>query len=88
MKKLLIIPMLILITLQFNCAFDYKVNRVYLPPWKYDIAIEYYEESYSLDIVKRHLVDQMWYKSEINEAIYRLEHEYAVTEIDKYPELK
>lgn len=59
-------------------------NRLYLPPWKWEQVVGLYEDNQNIDVVRRNLQDLHWYRSEINEAVYRLQNEYAVPPEEDY----
>ena len=62
------------------CRLGDPEKRGYLPPYKYQQVLDIYRETKSIDVVRRVLEDNNWYRSDINEALYRLRHEMVVIE--------
>ena len=81
MRNITLFILLLFVTSVFGCAIPGdKKRRSYLTPYKYQQVLDIYEKTQSIDIVRRVLEDNNWYRSEINEAIYRLRKENMVIE--------
>ena len=61
-----------------GCASRYGPNRSYLTPSKYQYVQQLYAKTNSLQIVQLTLEKEHWRRSQINEALYRLEKENEI----------
>lgn len=61
-----------------GCTASFGPRRSYLTPAKYQYVQQLYAQTHSLQIVRRTLEEERWRRSEINEAVYRLEKESEI----------